>query len=743
MGFFDNLKNFDKKQAFVVLLIFLLAFGLRADLMKFGLFFEFDSYYHARMTSYVIQNGFAPAKDVFSYYQLNGGAPLPAIGNFFWQVNALIYKIFTLGAPYSKDLFIWFVKILPAFYGAITAVLMFFLGKEVYGRKAGYVMGFMAAVVPAFVYRTMAGFYEPTSWGFMWFALGAVFLAKALRNPMDFNLKTVACAVLGGMAFGLMSFAYSAYLLVPLIWGLYLVFAGLIIFAKNDLKQFFNFAKLNLIAFAVFIVLSYFSSGLNWIIANLNWLSNIAPLNVLLFFAGGIVLIGGFLLYVLFAASKNAETGNETKKTIRLIATISLYATLIVMLGFFLMVPAIFQSGFFGRSVGEENLGNKFFANKYNALIILPAIALLLVPFRLLRNKTSPGAEDEPHSNFSIFLFFWIFVTLFMAWYKLKFTFQFGLPVAIGAAIVVSELFNFFETRAKNEKYFFAGLFAFGTFLGTATNDIKVAFSETLLVCGIFVFYFVLNKRESWQKLLVASFIGFMLLVGIAAGTFFVKTNVPSIEADMGWKEAIAWIKDSTPKDAKLFNWWNQGHWLSFLTERAVFIDNRNLDFNGSSNFSKFIIAQDLNEGLEIIGMFKPDYVVLSYDMFFSERSFAIYAFETDNPNDARLGGYLGAALQCNSRNSAEIVSFDCGGNILNQQQMDSLYTVWNNIPNQFQGGRVPIFVYKNRGNSVIYLVNDKVNNSMLGKLWFNQPETMKYFEEVYSNPAIKIFRVK
>ncbi len=728
MGFIENFKNFDKKQAFIVLLIFLLAFGVRADLVKYQLFFEFDSYYHARMTSYVIENGFAPAKDPLSYYQL-GGAMLPAIGPFFWSVNAAIYKIFTMGAPYGKDLWIWFVKILPALYGAITAVLMFFLGKEIYSRKTGYVMGAMTAVVPAFVYRTMAGFYEPTSWGFMWFALASVFFVKAIKE-LEFNKKTIFYSVLAGITYGIMSIAYSAYLLVPIILGLFLVVAGMLVFGSKQFSKFLNFLKIFAITFVIFGIIASITSNFTWASAVLNWLVNIAPANILIFFVGGCAIVFGFVFYFMLSAKKSEEESAETSKTIRLIAVIALYAALVVMLGFFLMIPAIFNGGFFGRSVGEENTGHQFFGGKYNALVLLPIIALLIIPLRLWRNK------DD---HLSVFLFFWIFVTLFMAWYKLKFTFQFGIPVAIGFGVVVEELFYFFETKIKNEKYFFAGLFVLGTFLGIAINDVKTAFSEALLAAGIFVFYFVLDKKESWQKLLVAGFIGLMLLTGIAAGTFFVKTNVPNIESEAGWKDALNWISTSTPKDAKFFNWWNQGHWLAFMGERKTFIDNRNLDFNGSANFSKFMISQDITESMQIIDEYKPNYVILSYDMFSSETSFAVYAYETDNPNDQRLQGYFGFASLCNP-NGAD---FSCRGNNITADQMKNLYSSWNNIPNQLEQGRTPIFVYKNRDDSAIFVLNDKVNNSMLAKLWFNNPEAMKYFEEAYSNPALKIFKVK
>ena len=68
-------KNFsiDKKQLFLLVVLFLFAFGIRAHLAKYDLFFGFDSYYHARMVAEVIQNGAVPVIDTMGWYGSEGG----------------------------------------------------------------------------------------------------------------------------------------------------------------------------------------------------------------------------------------------------------------------------------------------------------------------------------------------------------------------------------------------------------------------------------------------------------------------------------------------------------------------------------------------------------------------------------------------------------------------------------------------------------------------------------------------
>src|SRR3989344_5395164 len=89
----------NKKELLFVALIFILAFAIRAHLMIYGLIFEFDTYFHARITEYVIQTLTIPSVDPLAYYQVQGGAKLPVTGAFFWAFTALIFKIVTLNAP--------------------------------------------------------------------------------------------------------------------------------------------------------------------------------------------------------------------------------------------------------------------------------------------------------------------------------------------------------------------------------------------------------------------------------------------------------------------------------------------------------------------------------------------------------------------------------------------------------------------------------------------------------------------
>ena len=674
-----------RKEIFIVVLIFLLAFGIRGHLMIYEMPFGYDTYYHARMASYILQDGAIPANDDFAYWQFGeNGNPPPPVAFFFWNISTAFYKIFTLGAPYDKDTWIFFVKLLPALFGALIAAAMYFLGREIYNRKAGYVMAFIAAIVPAFVYRTMAGFFEEDSLGFLWLVIGLILMAKALKN-FEFNRNTVIYSVIASISFAIMAISWGMGVIVPVLIVAYFIFAFPNIYAKRTKQELTNFLKtMGALVFSYLAILMIIFPIIGWDFWG--WLNTVTGFIYAFIPGGEIVLLSGLAIvlalyaYLYITKDKQFKGENTTVKAVALIAMLFVLVSIGVV---FMTKDNMRGTGVIELTVGEESKGITFFGEKYGALIIFPILALILIPLRIYRDKKD---------HLSIILFMWIAVTLIMAWYKLKFTFSFGLPVAVAAGVVATELFYFLKEREKAES--------------------KVVF----IVLGI------------------------MLLTGLGAASIFVPNNIPSIETQAGWKYASAWLKDNTPEDATLFNWWNYGHWLAFLSERAVFIDNRNLDMESPRDFGLFTINTDLEPSIEILQRHNPDYIIYNNGIFQSEASLAIYAY--NSISDPRIAQYSGIVYACNRDTSGGEMRYLCGANNFSEAQMNSINIFWTETVTQVQGSNMPIYIYREPDNSYIYMLNVATNFSTATKMWFHEPETEKYVEEVYSRFGIKIFKV-
>jgi len=676
----------NKKELFIVFLIFLLAFGIRAHLMKYELMFEFDTYFHARAASYIIQGNFTEI-DPQAYWQKPNGQPFGSSQLFFWYFTALIYKIFTLNAPYNKELWIFFVKLLPALFGALTAIAMFYLGKEFFGRKAGYASALIAAVVPAFVYRTMAGFFEDDSLGFLWLVIGLVFLARAIKEP-ELKKQNYFNAILAGIFFGIMAWTWGFFEFIPILLTAY-IFSGLILFYLVKREQLKEFIALNLISFFVFAVLATIKDKGYWFFVAVDNVLNLLNINNSsnIFIFGFFILILAFFVFLLMQASKNVKIRSPFI-LVCLLYIFLLGVAFIIFDPLTIFKPKFVATDVLSATIGEESFGLPNFPHKYNLLIVIPILALILIPYRILK--------DKEKMHLSLIAFFWIAFSLILAFYKLKYTYLFGLPIAIGAAFLSFEFFKSFD------------------------------------------------KPKLFETKFVALMFSFLLLTGIAAGTMFVSKNYPHIETSQAyWKPALNWIKENTPKNAKFFNWWNYGHWLTFIGERTALIDNRNADLEADSNFASFITALNLKDAIKIMQYYKPDYVIVEHELFQSSGSLLVYAFWTTNTSDPRIAsiapGFFGFSMPCSKENNL----FKCSGNTLSEQQMNSIKAEWHSEPDDVIQGQIPAWYYRNKDNSAIFLLGPNSNKAMLARLWFNEPKAMQFFEEVYSNYGLKIFKVK
>ncbi|MFA5358087.1 MAG: STT3 domain-containing protein [archaeon] len=688
----------NRKMIIILLAIFLLAFTIRAHLMRYDQIFEFDSYYHLRIVGELVQNGQLPARDPLAYYQ-EGGSTLPGF-TLLWPIAAAFYAIIGFGQPFSKDILLLCAKILPALFGALIAIAMYWLGKEIYNKKAGVAMAFIAATVPAFVYRTMAGFFEDDSLGFLWMVIGFVFMLRATKSE-KITKQSILNSILAGIFFSAMALTWSLYLLIPLVITPYFIVSILIIATKGGTKERITAFIANFGAgYIIFNALILLIGG-NWIQNGINYIAAFTPdvLDPFIWIGIAVISIGSILF-----AYWLQKTSEENKKIATIVFVSLLWVSLLITLMLFLVVHDLTNRSSISSMVGEESVGLNSFGQKFNSLIILPILALILLPASIL------FARDKKHfSHGALIIFFWVLITLIMAYYKLKFTYSFGLPIAAAAGFITYFVFDWLER------------------------------SDSI-------------KRIEAKVVVISLF--FVLLLGVGAVARFVPDYVPTLDSDPDWKEAANWISDNTSEDAKLFNWWNQGHILSFITGRKVSTDNRNYSFCANYAMAKFVdtdntalaykIASTQNEILPTYSTCEnysvgADYIVLDTSMFQTEPQFYFYTIGKIDYSDANYARYGNAPINVLSC-SADGENMNCGGNTLPKTEFDKFPETWTSTPAQFYNGKEPLYIYKYQ--SALVVLNQTVNNSNLAKVWFNSDETKNNYTEVFANTSVKIFKI-
>lgn len=632
----SNLKPFLSKYKLWILLIliFVLAFAVRGHLLKYDYMFEFDTYWHLRATGYVVQ-GELPDVDPLGFYNQQS-TDYTKRPQFLWYFTAALYALFTLGASYDKWLLMSFARVLPAIFGALIAFSMYFLGKEIYNRKAGYVMAVISATIPAFVYRTMAGFFEEDALGFLWLVWGFIFLVKALKN-MHSTKKHLTNALISAVFFALMSFTWDMFLLVPLVLVFYFIANVIYMAYKNESnKKIASFVKICLIVFIVFFSLASLYQGTGWVKKTTQYVTDYIPLS-----------------------QDNLDRINKQNTN---------------------------TADVVGATVGEENTGKQFFLLKYNFSVWIPFVALLLMIIYLLTNK----GKD----HFTLLLFFWIAICLFMAWSKLKFTYVLGLPIAAGAGF----LYYYIEK-------------------------------------------FVIKKNTLVVKRLFSFFIAILLLTSVAAGSHFVSTKVPHITTENEWRESLFWINENTPVESKFLNWWDYGHWLTYIGERKASTDNTNSSLQGDSDFAMLTITTDNNTIKNILTDYDADYYIADNSYFSRFYSFGMYAYKTTNYQDPRISSYLTFTTSCQEGKIGEEVVYKCGEQLVRQSEYINLPTTWQDKPTTIMNG-TPVFVYRDPMFLKIYILNAQGNNSLFSRLWFGEQEISNIFNLVHQEGKVRIYEI-
>lgn len=690
----------NRKIIFVLLILFLFAMSVRSNITRYedNYLFEPDAYYHARLVQHLVVDGYIPEIDPDVYYQVEGGMTHQP-PSLYHYIVAFLYSIVSLGV-YNKELLAFTVQFASTIFGALIAIAMYYLARDTFdSKKIGLIASFLTAVSPAFVYRTMSGAQGDNSLGFLWMLIGFLFFVRAIKTK-TLKKEDWINVILAGVFFALMVFTWRMNLLIPVV----LLPAAAIMLLKISGEstktrkfknsEFFTFIIKAAVPLLIYSIAS-FLYGENFIWSAANYAKNLVGSQEIAIILGIVGIIAFIIASYFIYNSKE-----DTRKLASTIAIAVLYLGLIAMFIMFLVEPDFFyrdggrQS--IGSLVGEESVGgsgqlHQGYANsfgiKYNSLIILPYLGLLLFPLSLWFFR---GKNNNPQI---IFWFLTIF-TLFMAWYKLKFTFVFGLGLVAGAALLAYILFE-----------------------GIKKLNI--------------------NKGIEGKTILVA--LGFLLVIGVGANEVYNTGFTPFANSSAYWPEAMDWIENNTSEDAKFFNWWGEGHQLAFVTERKFSADNRNASGEANKAYAEFSITTDANRGYDIVkNEIGAEYIILQSSNFNAAGTYEFYVNDTvDSRLAAKYNDFPSRIINC----TPTIGGMSCGGQVMSQEQYDGYDSYYKETPSDFFNGQIPIYYYAD--NNQIVILGEANNNTNLAKVYFNSSETSDYYEEVFAFNGLKIFRVK
>lgn len=559
---------------FILALIYVLAFSTRLfSVLRYeSVIHEFDPYFNFRSTKYLVNEGiynFLNWFDESSWYPLGrivGGTVYPGLmitaAVIFWILNFFhitvnIRNVCVLLAP-------WFAS--------NTAIVTYFLAKEVRNTSTGLVAAAFIAIVPGYISRSVAGSFDNEGIAIFTLLLTYAMWVKSINTGSLFwsGLATLAyfymVSAWGGYIFIIN--LIPLYVFVLLITGRYsarLYIAYCTFYSLGTLLSmqitFVGFQAVqsseHMAAFGVF--------GLLQIVAFLGWVrSLLSPESFKRFYRITLLALFGLLLLAFLAATITGYISPWTgrfytlldptyaKEHIPIIASVSEHQ------------PTTWASFFFDLHI----------------LTFLVPVGL----YFCFRDLTDAG----------IFIICYGITSVYFAGVMVRLMLVLA-PVAcvlgaIGISSTLQTYMRYIKPRIPKKTK--------DTVLFPIQKEISY-----VIIAGITFFLLLYTFHCTWVTSEAYSSPSIVLAA---------KQNDGSKIIFDDFREAYRWLNYNTPPDARVMSWWDYGYQIIAMANRTILVDNNTWNNSHIAQVGKAMSATEEN-AYPIMRKMDVDYVLVIF----------------------------------------------------------------------------------------------------------------------------------
>ncbi len=624
---------------------------------------DLDPFYFLRLAKEIIANGTLSAIDTMRYYPVGFNNSMELTMTSYLMVY--LYKFLKFFDP---SITIEYTAIIyPIIFFSATLIVFFLFVRKVFSeQKNSNIIALIAtaffAVIPGFIHRTVAGVPEKETAAFFFMFLSFYLMASAWKEKKTLN--SILFGIGAGLSTGMMG----------LIWG----------------GSVFVFITIGLTTLLAFFLSKIEDKD---IMAYFGWL---VPMTIILLFysrfsvslfevtTGGIAYFAGALILFDRCLSKNIKEKIQTR--IKLPEKMISFLCLIVLI---LILAAIVRPELLSKAANElnEKIVRPFAGNRFTV-----TVAENTKPY-LSSWKSSFGT-----GLFWIFLAgsIWVVYELFRKLDKHKRTVLTTLYALMIFAIIftrispestmngVTPISNFIFVAGI--ALFFGALFYFYVKKTEYDLDKDLLFVFVIFFFALFsarsairVFYFIypiapvmvafitvrlceeaFAKKEEKDEFIRYSLkaIAIIIIIILAfpplyktglpinfQGTWFDYEGASLSEVQYAsvpnhytvqWQQAMAWVREETPKDAVFTHWWDYGYWVQSIGERPTVVDGGNAIVYWDYLMGRYgLTAQNETEALEFYNMHNVSYLLIdSSDI----GKYPAYSSIGSDENNDRLG---------------------------------------------------------------------------------------------------------
>jgi len=184
-----------------------------------------DPYYNLRLVQGTYETGRYPyfhARDPLLNYPIGeegGRAPL-------FNMMALGFSRFLAPFMDEPQAISFSMQFLPALYGALLVFVVYFIGKELFNKKAGLIGAMFVAIIPAHLssgHGSSFGLFDHDSFNLLLFFLTFLFLIKSIKEKD--STKSLLYAILGGVSLAGVSLTWVE---AHYLYAIIAVYAGVV-----------------------------------------------------------------------------------------------------------------------------------------------------------------------------------------------------------------------------------------------------------------------------------------------------------------------------------------------------------------------------------------------------------------------------------------------------------------------------------------------------------------------------------
>ena len=544
----------------------------------------FDPWFQLRVTDYVAENGYAA---FFTWYDDATWVP--------WGRNMTTTSY--IGVPFTSAFFYFLLNgmgiqvsvlavslALPAFMGALTAVVAFFLGREIGNNTVGLFSGLFMAFIPAFLTRTIAGFYDNECIGVFAIVLTSFFFLRSLKRG----------SVLSGTAAGVS----LGYLLVS--WGAADFMLGLLALYGFIMLLMGRYSKRLLQTYLLTISLGIFIGDL----APRNGFGNLTDFSVL----APIGVVGLMVLYEVWLRIGGYRETTASKLAPHMKPIIvGLVAPILGVTAYMLYA-------------GGSDLEITPYAS--NPVVRLGAKFLTVInPFTRLDQRILASVAEHLPSPWGSFYNTLLVLIIFF-------------PLGMYFAFRRGRDEDWFILLYGLTSVYFAGSMIRLTLIlapgvsvlaAIATYNILSPYAKVVTQKSVFERrrFRMSTSLTSEHALTAFAFVGLLLSVNIILGVQYVSFQVGNPEFAQAavsatsqatdWQTGMTYIRNNLPSDAVIASWWDYGYWINSASDAKTIVDNATFNSTQIALMGYALMSLNLTDSLKTFKLWNTTHVLVYF----------------------------------------------------------------------------------------------------------------------------------